>query len=168
MTLGSTILERTSAKKEILLLSPKMLISAKEFLPFDVKLMRSIFIDKSLREISSSVSKYLCTAFFDAVRNETTNMKHLLESSKDSQQLIKGMRLKYFFQKIQTDKRFAMTCLKNNQKYLANVSFLGVHSNSKEVSYLPWQDTFCKLKRLLAILSQKSSFELNISKTYSF
>lgn len=100
MTLGSTILERTSAKKEILLLSPKMLISAKEFLPFDVKLMRSISVDKSLREISSSVSKYLCTAFFDAVRNETTNMKHLLESSKDSQELIKGMRLKYFFQKI--------------------------------------------------------------------
>ena len=50
-----------------------------------------------------------------------------------------------------------MTCLQNYQEQLWFATFRRVHSNSKELSHLPWQNKKFLFRRLLVIPSQNRS-----------
>ena len=50
------------------------------------------------------------------------------------------------FRKLYANESLIMACLEIYQKLLSLVTFLRVYSNSKEISYLPWQNTYPNLK----------------------
>ena len=54
--------------------------------------------------------------------------------------------MKSILRKLKANKSLIMACLQLYQKLLSLVTFLRVHSNSKEVSYLPCQNTYPNLK----------------------
>ena len=47
-----------------------------------------------------------------------------------------------YFPKTISQWEFVMTCLQTHQELLSLTTFLQVHSNSKEVSYLSWQNIY--------------------------
>ena len=58
-----------------------------------------------------------------------------------------------------------ITCLQINREHLSLTNFLRVHSNTKEASYLPWQNKYPKLKAICYI---KQNVFLNLSPSRDF
>ena len=54
--------------------------------------------------------------------------------------------MKSIFRKLQANESLIIACLQIYQELLSLMTFLWVHSNSKEVSYLSWQNTYSSLK----------------------
>ena len=86
------------------------------------------------------------------------NSKHQT-STRVNQNRIKSSRKKYvmwtcfkfwpmknIFQKLQTNESLILVCLQIYRELLSPATFLRVHSNSKEVSYLSWQNMYPNLK----------------------
>ena len=54
--------------------------------------------------------------------------------------------MKNIFGKLSANESFIMTCVQIYQELLLFLTFLQVHSSSKEVSYLSWQNRYPNLK----------------------
>ena len=54
--------------------------------------------------------------------------------------------IKNIFRKLWANESLIMACLQIYRELLSLATFLRVHSNSKEVSYLPWQNAYPNLK----------------------
>ena len=59
---------------------------------------------------------------------------------------LKFWPMKNIFRKLLANEGLIMVCLQIYQELLSLATFLRVHSNSKEVSYLPWQNKYPNLK----------------------
>ena len=103
--------------------------------------------------ISWLVSIWVCfyVYFFDVVRwemnLETENICY--SSTKEDDKFIKRILhvkalklwiMKDIFRKLSANKSLAMACLQNYREQMSFATFCQVHSNSKEVSSLPWQN----------------------------
>ena len=93
--------------------------------------------------------------FFHEVRNKlqilivsNVNQKKIKSSRKEYVMwtYFKFWPMKSIFRKLQTNESLIIACLQIYQELLSLMTFLRVHSNSKEVSYLPWQNTYPNLK----------------------
>ena len=58
----------------------------------------------------------------------------------------KFLPMKNIFRKLKTNERLIMACLQIYRELLSIATFLRVHSNSKEVSCLSWENTYPNLK----------------------
>ena len=76
------------------------------------------------------------------------NQKKIKSSRKEYVMWIyfKFWPMKSIFQKLQANESLIIACLQIYRELLSLMTFLRVHSNSKEVSYLPWQNTYPNLK----------------------
>ena len=54
--------------------------------------------------------------------------------------------IKNTFRKLWANESLVMACLQIHRELLSVATFLRVHSNSKEVLYLSWRNTYCNLK----------------------
>ena len=98
--------------------------------------------------------------YFDVVRNklQTTNIytrvdKKKIKSSRKEYVIricFKLWPMKNIFWKLWANESLNMACLQIYQELLSLVTFLWVHSNSKEISYLYWQNTYPNLKNYLS------------------
>ena len=104
------------------------------------------------------VSHKVCThieCFFRELKNKLqtliisrVNQKKIKSSRKEYVMWLcfKFWPIKSIFPKLWVNEGLIMACLQIYRKLLLLVTFLRVHSNSKEVSYLPWQNTYPNLK----------------------
>ena len=69
--------------------------------------------------------------------------------------------MKNTYRKIYANESLIMACLQIHREFLSLATFLWVHSNSEEVSYLSWQNTYPKLKTTCHIKLIFFSCELN-------
>ena len=93
---------------------------------------------------------------FDVVRNkfQTINIytrfnKNKIKSSRKEYAIrtcFKFWPMKNIFRKLEANESLIMTCLQIYWKLLSLATFLQVHSNSKEVFYLPCQNRYPNLK----------------------
>ena len=76
------------------------------------------------------------------------NQKKIISSRKEyiKWKCFKFWPMKNFFRKILVDESLILACLQIYQELLLLMTFLRVHSNSKEVSHLSWQNTYPNLK----------------------
>ena len=108
--------------------------------------------------ISWLVSHKVCIHieyFFREVRNKlqilivsSVNQKKIKSSRKEYVMwtYFKFWPMKSIFRKLQANESLIIACLQIYQELLSLMTFLWVHSNSKEVSYLSWQNTYPNLK----------------------
>ena len=95
---------------------------------------------------------YLYTEFFWCREKWTLNNKYLLELIKSSRRehvmrtCFKFWPMKNIFGKLSANETLNMACLQIHWEQLSLATFLRAHSNSKEISYLPWQNKYPNLK----------------------
>ena len=123
-----------------------------------------------LSSVSFGVCFYVCSLITNFKEKISTraNQKMIKSSSKDyvSKTWFKFGPMIKIFRKIWANKSLFMACLQDCQKLLSFATFRRVHSNLKEVSYLPWQNKYSNLKTTCHI-KPKFSCQLNSSSTYS-
>ena len=119
--------------------------------------LKNIFL-KMIVFISLLLSYKVCIHieyFFREVRNKlpilvvsSVNQKKIKSSRKEYVMwtYFKFWPMKNIFQKLQANESLIIACLQIYQELLSLMTFLRVHSNSKEISYLPWQNTYPNLK----------------------
>ena len=109
--------------------------------------------------------KFLFTYSLSLMQQKKTwNNEYLLELIKRRSKVQKYIS-HVNVQKLQGNYSFIMTCLQIYCEQSSLKTFLQVHSISKEVSYLPWQNKSPNLK-LLVISSKHFSCELDTWRTY--
>ena len=105
-------------------------------------------------------SLYRDTIFLWCGNKYTPNNKYLLELIKRRSKVqeknvissgFKFWPMKNIFRKLEANESLIMACLQIYRELLSLATFLKVHSNSEEVSYLSWQNTYPNLKTTCCI-----------------
>ena len=101
-------------------------------------------------------SFYLNKYFFDAVRNKLQTMNIYTRVGKKKikslgkeyviRTYLKYWPMKKIFRKLSANESLIVACLQIYRELLPLATFLWVYSNSKEVSYLYWQNWYANLK----------------------
>ena len=93
--------------------------------------------------------KFVFTPNISLVWSEINSKQKKIKSSWKEYAIwscFKFLPMKNIFRKLKTNERLIMACLQIYRELLSIATFLRVHSNSKEVFYLSWQNTYHNLK----------------------